>query len=118
MSSSTEYLLAGGKAELERLTLQARVWEPETERILDQINLQPGATCLDLGCGAMGILESLRRRVGSSGHVVGVDMDATLLAAAKGLLEEHGINDIELLTQDAYKSDLPDSTFDLTHVRF
>ena len=37
------YLLAGGAAELERLQLQARVWEPEAEAMLDRIGLAPGA---------------------------------------------------------------------------
>ena len=29
MADASQYLLAGGSAELERLRLQARVWEPE-----------------------------------------------------------------------------------------
>ena len=55
-NASENYLLAGGTAELERLQLQARVWEPDAEVMLDQIGLQAGWRCLDLGCGAMGIL--------------------------------------------------------------
>lgn len=74
--SRDAYLLAGGSAELERLSLQSRVWEPETEAMLDQIGIQTGWQCIDLGCGAMGILRPLSRRVGVEGHVVGVDVDA------------------------------------------
>ena len=77
------YLLAGGAAELERLQLQARVWEPEAEAMLDRIGLAPGARCIDLACGAMGILRPLSRRVGPSGRVVGVDLDAKQLAGAR-----------------------------------
>src|SRR5215831_1583540 len=68
--ASEKYLLAGGAAELERLQLQARVWEPEAETMLDHIGLEAGWHCLDLGCGAMGILGPLARRVGPSGQVV------------------------------------------------
>ncbi|MBI1276893.1 MAG: methyltransferase domain-containing protein [Anaerolineaceae bacterium] len=118
MTSSPEYLLAGGKAELDRLTVQARVWEPDTNRMLDEIGLQAGANCVDLGCGAIGVLASLRGKVGAQGHVVGVDLDPKLLGAAKNFLEERGIYDVELIVGDAYHTNLPDNTFDLTHVRF
>lgn len=36
---------------------------------------RPGWRCLDLGCGAMGILGPLSRRVGPDGSVVGLDQD-------------------------------------------
>jgi hypothetical protein len=60
------YVLASGATELERLRLQARVWEPETERWLDEIGIQQGWACADLGCGAMGIIGPLSRRVGTT----------------------------------------------------
>src|SRR5262249_44564216 len=44
---------------LERLRLQARVWEAETEAWLDHMGPITGWRCLDLGCGAMGILGPL-----------------------------------------------------------
>jgi len=40
MAETTQtYLLADGSAELERLTLQARVWEPEREAIAERNHL-------------------------------------------------------------------------------
>jgi hypothetical protein len=54
----------GWAAELERLRLQARVWDPETERWLDEIGIQHGWVCADLGCGAMGVIGPLSRRAG------------------------------------------------------
>lgn len=113
-----EYLLAGGAAELERLRLQARVWEPEAEVMLDRIGLRSGAHCVDLGCGAMGILGPLSRRAGPSGRVVGVDLDGRQLAAARAFVEETGLANVEILAQDAYKTDLPPASFDVVHVRF
>jgi SAM-dependent methyltransferase len=119
MAESTEqYLLAGGAAELERLRLQARVWEPEAEAMLDRIGLQPGWHCLDLGCGAMGILGPLSRRVGSHGRVTGVDLDSQQLAAARAFIQEAGLTNVEILERDAYHTDLPRDAFDFVHVRF
>ena len=112
------YLLAGGAAELERLQLQARVLEPDAEAMLDQIGIQPGWRCIDLGCGAMGILGPLSQRVGASGQVVGLDMDAKLLAAARALVEGEGWNNVELVEGDAYHTQLERASFDLVHVRF
>jgi hypothetical protein len=72
MTTEQDYLLAAGDdVELERIRLQARVWEPETETWLDDVKIEPGWRCIDLGCGVMGILGPLARRVGASGRVVG-----------------------------------------------
>ena len=69
-SAIDTYLLSSGEAERDRLRLQARVWEPEAEIMLDQIGVGPDWQCLDLGCGGMGILGPLSRRVAASGRVV------------------------------------------------
>jgi ubiquinone/menaquinone biosynthesis C-methylase UbiE len=112
------YLLAGGSAELERLTLQARVLQPEAEIMLDKIGIRAGASCIDLGCGALGIIEPLSRRAGSNGRVVGVDLDDRQLAAARHMVSKNGLENVEILERDAYHTGLPDQSFDLVHVRF
>ncbi|MFB3922134.1 MAG: methyltransferase domain-containing protein [Terriglobia bacterium] len=116
--TAQSYLLAEGAAELERLTLQARTWEPEVEAMLDRIGVQPGWRCIDLGCGAMGILGPLGRRVGPSGKVVGLDADVNLLAAARRYSEQQGLSNVELTEGDAYRTGLPRESFDFVHVRF
>ena len=118
MSDTNNYLLAGGSAELERLRLQARVWEPEAEIMLDRIGIQPGWNCIDLGCGAMGILGPLSRRVGPQARVIGVDTDAKQLAAARDFVYESKLGNVEILELDAYHTNLPRESFDFTHARF
>ena len=118
MSEPKEYLLAGGVAELERLRVQARVWEPEVEVMLEMIGVAPGWRCIDLGCGAMGILGPLSRRVGPKGEVTGVDMDAKQLAAARAYVAGEDLKNVKVLELDAYNTRLPRESFDLTHVRF
>ncbi|HEX6608836.1 MAG TPA: methyltransferase domain-containing protein [Chloroflexia bacterium] len=112
------YLLQGGAAELERLRLQARVWEPEAQALLDRIGVPPGATGVDLGCGAMGILGPLSTRVGADGRVVGVDVDDTQLAAARAYVADNGFTNVEIRKADAYNTGLASEAFDLVHVRF
>lgn len=115
---SDGYLLSGGAAELERLRLQAQVWEPEAEALLDAIGIRPGWACLDVGCGAMGILGPLSRRVGTTGRVVGVDMDAKQLAAARAYVAQEGLSNTEVLERDAADTRLPRDSFDFVHARF
>ena len=116
--ASDSYLLSDSASELERLRLQAKVWEPAAEAMLDLIGIRPGWSCVDLGCGALGILKPLSRRVGATGKVVGVDVDAKQLAAARAHVLEEGLENVEILEQDAYRTLLPRESFDFTHVRF
>lgn len=123
MSASSDYLMAGAPTELERLRLQARVFEPHAEAMLDAIGIQPGWRCVDIGCGAMGILGPLARRAGASGHVVGTDTDPMMLGAAQAYLAEAGASadgsaPVELTQDDVYSSKLPSESFDLVHARF
>ena len=117
-SASDSYLLSDSASELERLRLQAKVWEPAAEAMLDQIGIKAGWSCVDLGCGALGILGPLSRRVGSAGRVVGVDVDARQLAAARAHVLEQGLENVAVLERDAYRTTLPRESFDFTHVRF
>jgi SAM-dependent methyltransferase len=117
-SASDSYLLADSAGEMERLRLQAQVWEPSAEAMLDQIGVAPGWRCVDLGCGASGILGPLSRRVGPAGEVVGVEVDARQLAAARAYVLGQGHENVEVLEQDAYRTTLPRESFDFTHVRF
>jgi ubiquinone/menaquinone biosynthesis C-methylase UbiE len=112
------YLLAGQRGELERLQLQARVFEPDAEAMLDQIGIQSGWHGLDLGCGAMGILGPLSRRVGTSGKVVGLDVDPKLIDAARVLGQEEGWDNVELREGDALQTHLAPASFDVVHARF
>lgn len=112
------YLLANSAVELERLRLQARVWEPEAEAMLDQIGVPPGAACIDIGCGGMGIVGPLSRRAGAGGRVLGIDMDATQLAAARAYVRENGLTNVTIEERDAFRTSLPRGAFDLVHARF
>ena len=84
------YVLGRTPAEYERLRAQARVWEAATGRLLDQVELAPGSRCLDAGCGPGETMRLLAQRVGPSGRVLGVDVDAALGAQALAMLHAAG----------------------------
>jgi cyclopropane fatty-acyl-phospholipid synthase-like methyltransferase len=72
------YALGHTPEEYERLRAQARVWAAATGRLLDQVGLGPGATCLDAGCGPGETMRLMAERVGSAGRVLGLDADPVL----------------------------------------
>jgi SAM-dependent methyltransferase len=66
----------------------------------------------------MGILGPLARRVGPGGRVVGLDIDSRQLAGARAYVEDTRLDNVEIVEGDAYRTGLPDASFDLVHVRF
>jgi SAM-dependent methyltransferase len=116
--SQESYLLADQPSELERLQLQSRVWEPTGRQLLSKIGDGSGRRALDVGCGALGWLRILSEWVGESGHVVGTDIDESLLEAARSFLEEERISGVELVVDDLFESNLEPQSFDLVHARF
>lgn len=111
------YLMAGQASELERLRLQSRVWEPAGERLLAHLGSGTGLRVLDVGCGAMGWLRILSRWSGT-GEVVGTDIDARLLEAARQLCAEQSLTNVTVVHDDCFASALPAASFDLVHLRF
>jgi SAM-dependent methyltransferase len=103
---------------LERLQLQSLVWEPAGRRLLTKLERSPGGRAVDLGCGALGWLRILGEWVGPSGHVVGTDIDESLLDAARGFLGAEGIPNVELVVDDLFDTKLEPQSFDIVHARY
>jgi hypothetical protein len=112
------YIFAQAPNEVDRLQSWARSWEPETEAMLDRIQVGPGWHAADLACGPMGIIGPLSQRVGPTGRVVAADLNPGMLSAARGYAEKNGFKNIEFIQANAYQSDLPRASFDLVHARF
>ena len=117
MSSST-YLLAGQASELERLQLQSRVWEPSGRRLLAEFGAGHGRRVVDIGCGVMGWLGLLSEWVGADGEVVGTDIDDAMLGAARQLVADEGLGNVQLRNDDLFATRLEPASFDLVHARF
>src|SRR5688500_20218211 len=64
---------------LERQLLQARVWEPAAQSMIEQIGVGREWKCADLGCGPAGVLRPLARAAGAGGIVMGIDNDAAMI---------------------------------------
>ena len=111
------YSLGTSPGESDRLQRQANELAPESEALLDRVQLRPGDSAIDLGCGPRGIIELLHARVSPGGRVVGLDSDPVHVAMACELVAERGLDDVEIVQADARCTGLPAGSFDLVHAR-
>jgi ubiquinone/menaquinone biosynthesis C-methylase UbiE len=118
MEVKGEYSLMNPKDEIERLNIQAMAWKPEAETLLDKIGVGAGWKCVDLGCGPMGILESLNWRVGTAGMVLGVDLNLNHVQAADNLIQHNLFENVRVLRGNLFNLAFQHQSFDLVHERF
>jgi SAM-dependent methyltransferase len=117
MTNNQQYVIRGGSDGRERLRILARVMQPTTLSLFDQIGLESGVACLDFGCGGGDVSFDLARLVGSTGTVLGVDMDAEGIAIAKREAELHNIDNVSFEISDITEWQT-DSVYDLAYGRF
>ena len=67
----------------------------------DALDLRSGDTVIDMGCGTGANLPHLRERVGSGGHIVGVDYTRGMLERARIRVQHHGWKNVEVVQADA-----------------
>jgi SAM-dependent methyltransferase len=100
---------SGWHAERDRLASLTRLYDATTGRLCDQLQLVPGARCLELGAGTGTVAEALAERVSPGGEVVAVDTDTRFLQPlANGVLTVAAAD---------VTTGLPDGPFDLVHAR-
>jgi len=112
------YIIRGGQAGRERLRLLARVLWPTTRELFERARVRPGMRCLDVGCGGGDLSLDLARLVGPRGSVVGIDLDAVKIAAARAEAVAAGVPNVAFEVADVTAGALPRPGFDLVYVRF
>ena len=82
---------------------------------VDRLDLQPGDTVVEMGCGTGANLPLLRDRVGPEGQVIGVDASAGVLRLAAARIDRAGWANVAVLRGDATRppvgSDGADAVF-------
>jgi SAM-dependent methyltransferase len=112
------YALARTPLEYDRLRSQSQAWEAATNRLLDEVALGPGASCLDAGCGPGETMRLMADRVGPTGRVLGADIDVSLGSQAVTRLHLAGHRQCEFARIDLTDSDeIPGAPFDLVYAR-
>lgn len=112
------YAIKGGRSGRERLRVLSQVLQAGTHDFLDRFSIRPGMACLDVGCGGGDVTRELARRVGASGRVVGVDMDATQLGIVRAEAAAQNIRNIDYRVANVTDPPPDLSSFDLVYTRF
>jgi ubiquinone/menaquinone biosynthesis C-methylase UbiE len=80
---------------------------------LDCMEIERAGKVLDVGCGTGVAARAIASRKGFSGAVLGIDLSAYLIEAAKGLSEDEGLGDeIDFQVGDTQSLNLEDQAFD------
>lgn len=80
-------------------------------RSFEYLNVEPGDSILEIGCGAGDDSLALAQMVGPNGRVVGIDAGEDMVAEAKKRSQNSSLP-VEFFVQDACSIDFPDNTFD------
>lgn len=73
----------GGSAPERYDEFVAPIMAPFVAALVDRAALEPGAMVIDLACGTGFVARAAAARVGSDGHVVGIDVNPGMLAVAR-----------------------------------
>jgi demethylmenaquinone methyltransferase/2-methoxy-6-polyprenyl-1,4-benzoquinol methylase len=85
-------------------------------RLVAAAGLPPGGSAIDVACGTGKVAADLHRRVGPSGHVLGVDISTRMIALARRRFGAR--SGLEFVVGDALALPTPTGTFDAATIAF
>jgi ubiquinone/menaquinone biosynthesis C-methylase UbiE len=95
------------------LTRESRQREEDCETLLKALNIEPGETVCDLGCGNGFYSLKLARLVGERGKVIAVDIQREMLELLKDAAAAEKIENIEPVLGTLIDPKLPEGAIDL-----
>ena len=95
------YTLGRTSHETTRLIEQSRIYGASTQRLCERAGITEGMQVLEIGSGAGDVALMLAEIVGATGHVIGVDVNATILKTARQRAADAGKKNIEFIASDA-----------------
>lgn len=87
-------------------------WDRFGRNTIERLDLKPGSLILDVCCGSGASALPAAERVGSFGHVIGIDIAEKLLELARQKAEEKGLNNVEFRLGDMLDTEFADASFD------
>jgi len=107
---------AGGQRWAHRQPVQDILLQPIADILIDRAGIKAGERVLDVGCGSGSTTFSFAKSVGPSGHVVGIDISAPMLAVAREVTPAG--SPVEFVLADATIHPFVPESFDLLASRF
>ena len=100
LQTDPSYVFERSSDEYARLTRQAALFEPMTERLFRDAGITPGMRVLDVGSGVGDVALLAARLVGPHGSVVGVDLDGSALQTARARAGTLGLRNLTFIEGD------------------
>jgi len=107
---------AGGLRWAQRQPVQDILLQPIADLIIDRAKIKSGERVLDVGCGSGATTFAFAKAVGASGHVMGIDISAPMLARAREVTPPGA--PVEFALADATIYPFAPESFDLLASRF
>jgi ubiquinone/menaquinone biosynthesis C-methylase UbiE len=89
-----------------------------SDRLVELAAIKPGDRVLDIATGNGEPAVTAARKVGASGHVVGVDQSPGMLRIARERAAAIGLSNVEFVESDAERLALPERSFDAVICRW
>jgi SAM-dependent methyltransferase len=111
-STITDSYLFGNESDqgARRFRALESIFDPGTRRIVTDLGVKTGWSCLDVGAGSGSIAAWLCDRVGPDGQVLATDLDTRSL-------ERLALRNLQVRQHDIRRHALPEGCFDLVHTR-
>jgi SAM-dependent methyltransferase len=93
-------------------TARQQIYGAATEMMLDLAGVQAGSRVLDMAAGTGESALMAARRVGPTGHVLAVDVSASMLNVAAEAARKEGLTNVETRVMNAEKLELDTDSFD------
>lgn len=90
-----------------------RIQEENPEEMLEQLNVKPGMTVCDMGCGDGYYTIELAKRVGPTGKVIAVDIQPEMLQELSRRCERGNLKNVEMVLGLPHDPKLPAAQIDL-----
>jgi ubiquinone/menaquinone biosynthesis C-methylase UbiE len=95
------------------LTRDSRQREEDCQQMLKCLQVKPGQTICDLGCGNGFYTLQLAQMVGPEGKVYGVDIQPEMLQLLRARAKDSDLKNVELALGTVIDPKVPDNTMDL-----
>ena len=89
----------------------------DAAKLIEVLEIRPGATVADIGAGSGPLVTPLSRHVGSSGRVYATDVNVDRISELKKLVASASLDNVTVLEGGAVETNLPEKCCDAVYMR-